>query len=99
MMEYWMSDIPADAGGRATPQQMQRKHVYVLDGSADFLDVVRALLQDEQYNVTTTNFVPESFAAIESAQPSLLILDLVHGEKAGWDLLTELRQAASTRGI
>jgi len=78
---------------------MVRKHVYVVNGSAAFLDIVRELLQDERYNVTTTNFVPESFEAIAGARPSLLIIDLSVREDAGWDLLRELRQAASTRGI
>jgi DNA-binding response OmpR family regulator len=86
-------------GGRATPEQMQRKHVYVVNGSLDFLDIVRALLQDENYNVTTTNFVPTSFEAVEATQPALLIVDLVVGEQAGWDLLAQLRDAASTRDI
>src|SRR5688572_24652888 len=88
-----------EEGGRATPEQMQRKHVYVVNGSPDFLDIVRALLQDENYNVTTTNFVSTSFKAIAATQPALLIIDLVVGEQAGWDLLAELRRAASTRNI
>ena len=87
------------SGGRATPEQMQRQHVFVVNGSADFLDVVRELLQDEHYNVTTTNFVPRTFKQIEIARPSLLIIDLIHGEMAGWDLLAELRDEAATREI
>jgi CheY-like chemotaxis protein len=86
-------------GARATPEQMQRQHIFVVNGSADFLDVVRELLQDEQYNVTTTNFVPLTFKQVETAQPSLLIVDLIHGERAGWDLLAELRHEAATREI
>jgi CheY-like chemotaxis protein len=86
-------------GARATPEQMQRQHIFVVNGSADFLDVVRELLQDEQYNVTTTNFVPLTFKQIETARPSLLIVDLIHGEMAGWDLLAELRHEAATRQI
>jgi DNA-binding response OmpR family regulator len=78
---------------------MMRKHVYVINGSPEFLDVVRAFLQDERYNVTTTNFVPRSFEAIEVAQPDLLIIDLVLGEQAGFNLLVKLRIAASTRDI
>ena len=84
---------------RATPEQMQRQHIFVVNGSPDFLDVVRDLLQEEDYNVTTTNFVPRTFAQIETAQPSLLIVDLIHGERAGWELLAELRQKAATRQI
>src|SRR5215216_5826392 len=86
-------------GARATPAQMQRQHIFVVNGSVDFLDVVRELLQDEHYNVTSTNFVPQTFEQIEIARPSLLIIDLIHGEMAGWDLLAELRHEAATRDI
>src|SRR5215211_6854819 len=89
----------SDDGARATPEQMQRQHIFVVNGSVEFLDVVRDLLQDENFNVTTTNFVPRTFKQIESARPSLLIVDLIHGEMAGWDLLAELRHEAATRDI
>src|SRR5690606_36758408 len=88
-----------DEGARATPDQMGRKHVFVVNGSPEFLDIVRQLQQDENYNVTTTNFVPLTFDTIEAAQPSLLIIDLVIGEQAGWDLLGQLRRAVSTKDI
>src|SRR4051812_16962524 len=87
------------SGARATPEQMQRQHVFVVNGSVEFLDVVRELLQEERYNVTTTNFVPDTFQQIEAAHPSLLIIDLCLGEKAGWNLLVELRQEAATRQV
>src|SRR5215218_6390322 len=92
-------DGSMDSGARATPAQMGRQHIFVVNGSVVFLDVVRELLQDEEYNVTTTNFVPHTFHQIETARPSLLVVDLCHGEQAGWDLLAELRQEASTRQI
>lgn len=86
-------------GAGATSEQMQRKHVFVVNGAPEFLDVVRELLQGERFNVTTTNFVPRSFESIEVAQPDLLIIDLVVNEMAGWDLLVQLRDAVSTSGI
>jgi two-component system response regulator VicR len=91
--------VSSEDGARATSEQMQRQHIFVVNGSVDFLDVVRELLQDEHYNVTTTNFVPHTFKQIETARPSLLIIDLIHGEMAGWDLLAELRHEAGTRDI
>jgi CheY-like chemotaxis protein len=91
--------MDSDDGARATPEQMQRQHIFVVNGSADFLDIVRELLQDEQYNVTTTNFVPQTFQQVEAARPSLLIVDLIHGEMAGWELLADLRHQAATRDI
>jgi CheY-like chemotaxis protein len=89
----------SDDGARATPEQMQRQHIFVVNGSVEFLDVVRDLLQDEHYNVTTTNFVPRTFKQIETARPSLLIVDLIHGEMAGWELLADVRHEAATRDI
>jgi CheY-like chemotaxis protein len=91
--------MSSNDGTGATPQQMRRQHIFVVNGSADFLDVVRNLLQDEDYNVTTTNFVPRTFKQFETARPALLIVDLIHGEMAGWDLLAELRHEAATRDI
>jgi two-component system response regulator VicR len=91
--------MSSNDGTGATPEQMRRQHIFVVNGSPDFLDVVRDLLQDEDYNVTTTNFVPRTFQQIETAQPALLIVDLIHGEMAGWDLLAELRHEAATRDI
>ena len=86
-------------GARATSNQFHRKHIFVVNGSPDFLDIMRDLLQDEQFNVTTTNYVPDTFAQIEAAEPNLLIADLAVGEQAGWELLAELRKAATTREI
>jgi CheY-like chemotaxis protein len=91
--------MDSDDGARATPVQMQRQHIFVVNGSAEFLDVVRELLQDENYNVTTTNFVPQTFEQVEAARPSLLIVDLIHGEMAGWELLADVRHEAATRDI
>ncbi len=79
--------------------QLQRKHIFVVNGSPDFLEVVRELLQDERYNVTTTNFVPKTFDQIASLDPSLLIIDLAVGIGAGWALLERLGQDAATRAI
>ena len=87
---------------RAEPDEQERErrqHIFVVNGDPDFLNIVRALLQDERYNVTTTNFVPRTFDQIAALQPALLILDVVVGERAGWDLLDRLQAAASTHDI
>jgi twitching motility two-component system response regulator PilH len=79
--------------------QMARPHIFAINGDPDFLNVVRVLLQDERYNVTTTNFVPRTFNQIAALQPSLLLVDLTIGKEAGWDLLERLHKEASTRHI
>ena len=78
---------------------MARKLIFAVNGSAEFLDILRDLLQGEQYNVTTTNFVPRTFEQLEALRPDLLIIDLVVGQQAGWDLLERLRNQALTSGI
>lgn len=79
--------------------QEGRKHVFVINGAPAFLDVVRELFQDEGYNVTTTNFVPRSFDQIAALQPDVLIIDIVVGQSAGWELLERLHAEVSTVGI
>ena len=77
----------------------QRKHVFAIDGSPDFLNLIRDLFQGEGYNVTTTNYVPTSFEQIETAHPDALIIDVVIGQEAGWALLEQLQGDADTAGI
>ena len=79
--------------------QEERKHVFAINGSPDFLNLVRDLFQDEGYNVTTTNYVPTSFEQIETARPDALIVDIVIGQQAGWELLEHLNESAATEGI
>ena len=77
----------------------QRKHVFAINSSPEFLNIVRALFQEEGYNVTTTNFAPNSFAQIEALKPDALIIDIAIGQEAGWELLEQLDADADTAGI
>ncbi|HEX2348902.1 MAG TPA: hypothetical protein VHI51_10765, partial [Ktedonobacterales bacterium] len=53
-------------------RQGQRQHIFAVNHDPEFLDVMRMLLQDERYNVTTTNYVPRTWEQIAALQPSLL---------------------------
>lgn len=76
-----------------------RKHIFVINGAPAFLNLMRDVFQDARYDVTTTNFVPRSFEQIEALQPDALIIDIVAGQAAGWDLLERLHAGVSTAGI
>src|SRR5215208_6732833 len=78
---------------------MERKHIFAVNSAPEFLDFVRELLQDEQFNVTTTNYVPRTYDQIAALQPDLLVIDLVVGIQAGWDLLERVQVEVLTRGI
>lgn len=59
--------------------QTDRQHIFTVNDSAEYLEVIRELLQDERYNVTTTNVVSLTFDAISALDPSVLMIDLVSG--------------------
>ena len=94
-----MANDGEQRGGEAERRQMARKHVLAVNGDPQFLDFIRELLQEERYNVTTTNYVAQTHEIVRVLQPDLVIVDLVYGQQAGWDLLEDLAQAASTAGI
>ena len=79
--------------------QEGRKHIFAINGAPEFLNIVRELFQEEGYNVTTTNYVPNSFDQIEALRPDALIVDIVVGQSAGWELLEQLHADAETAGI
>lgn len=83
----------------AEQQRMARKHIFAVNDSPEFLDFMRDLLQDEEYNVTTTNFVPRTFDQIAALRPDLLLIDVAIGREAGWDLLEHLQREAVTNRI
>jgi CheY-like chemotaxis protein len=79
--------------------QAPPKHVFAVNSSPDFLLVVREVLADEGYAVTTSNFEPNVFTRIVMRHPDALMIDVAPGESAGWDLLRRLLQEATTSGI
>jgi CheY-like chemotaxis protein len=79
--------------------QTTRKHIFAVDGAPEFLELVRALFEFEHYNVTTTNYIPTTFDQIAAGAPDLIIVDLVIGERQGWELLEHLHSAAATLNI
>lgn len=88
-----------DNDGEDARRQMTRKHVVVINGAPEFLGLMRELLQDEQFNVTTTNDVARTFDVVVTLAPDLLIIDLAVGQDAGPALLASLRQRGETSGI
>lgn len=76
-----------------------RKHVFAVNSSPDFLLIVREVLADEGYAVTTSDFEPNVFTRIVMRQPDALVVDVAPGESVGWDLLRRLHLEAKTRDI
>jgi two-component system, sensor histidine kinase and response regulator len=101
-----VENVVVDAGSsypetlsRNEERRMQRKHILVVSSAVEFVGLLRELLIDERYNVTTTNYLTRTYEQIEALQPDLLMIDIVIQQYAGWDLLVRLRAAAETRDI
>lgn len=80
-------------------RQGRRQHVFAINHDPAFLEVVRELLQDEAYHVTTTNFVPRTWDQIAALQPTLLLIDVIPMEQAAWALLEHLHEQGITNRI
>jgi twitching motility two-component system response regulator PilH len=85
--------------GAAEQERMARQHLFCVNGSAEFLEVLRVLFEEEHYNVTTTNYVPRTFEQIAALRPDAIVLDLVVVDRAGWELLEQLAKEAATQAI
>ncbi len=82
-----------------TCEAPSNKHVFVINGAVAVLGLVRELLQEEAFTVTTTNFVPQTWNQIDALQPDLVMVDLAVGQTQGWDLLEKLKGQLSTKNI
>lgn len=79
--------------------QLRRKHIFMVDSSRVFTEIIAELLSYERYGVTASDYVPEIFTQIAVLNPDLIIVDLVITEKAGWELLEKLELEALTQNI
>ncbi len=81
------------------PTPPARRHILAVNDSVELLTLLQEFLDEEHYAVTTTIFLTTTFDQIATLAPTLLILDLVDGHQAAWDLLARVRSEASTREI
>lgn len=69
----------------------------VINDSQEILEMSRAILTEEGYEVTLHAFGVNELAAIKQGRPDLLILDFVVGQEGqGWQLLQKLRMDRAT---
>lgn len=72
------------------------RHIICVDGAPSFLALLRELLEEEHYQVTTAAFAPYVYEQIVREHPDLVLLDLGVGTSEGWDLLAQLEEGAAT---
>jgi len=76
----------------------ERAHVFVVNDSAIFLELMRDLLE-EHYTVSTMGVGLHAFDQAVTLRPDAILVDLVVGERAGWDVLEALHAGATTSDI
>lgn len=75
------------------------KQILVVDDRAVLLDLLRRVLEDEQYRVSVLQEGREAVQEIRSNPPDLVILDLKLQDVDGMDVLQELRASSSTMDV
>jgi CheY-like chemotaxis protein len=76
-----------------------RSHVMVVDDSTEILDVMRELLEEDGYRVSTYLWPPPIQQTID-ASPDLIVLDVMFQHSPiGLSFLEEIRRGSLTRSI
>lgn len=79
------------------------KHVFVINDTVAILELFRAILEDEGYQVTTDGFsieLVEMLERVKTSAPDLIILDfIILDEGKGWQFLQLLKMERATKAI
>lgn len=74
--------------------------ILVINDTQEILEMFRAILEDEGYEVVLSSFPVQKAQEIEQINPQLIILDFIFGErKLGWQMLQLLKMQRSTAKI
>ena len=72
----------------------------VINDTKDILELFRAILESEGYEVILYSYAIQDIKEIERIMPDLLILDVIFGsEKLGWQMLDKLKMNRATAYI
>jgi len=75
------------------------KRILVVDDRNELLQLMRRVLEDEQYQVSILQEGRDAVAKVRNLLPDLLILDLKLGHMSGQDILEELKNDRVTADI
>ena len=69
------------------------RKVFITDDSEMYIEIMKALLSDDDFIVEATTDTSETINKIRKFDPDVIVIDLVMPDKSGADLITEIRQA------
>ena len=94
--------IPVASSVRREPRpvEAQRPRIAVVDDDRSCLQLVRELLEDEGYEVSTLDDLREGYQFIKACQPDLVVLDLIQDRKpVGLGVLAAVAEDEHLRGV
>jgi len=72
------------------------RHVLLIEDEQNIIEAIRFLLSRDGWRVDTHSNGHDAVDVIRTAQPDLVILDVMLPGKSGFDILTELRSKPDT---
>jgi DNA-binding response OmpR family regulator len=75
------------------------KKIVIVDDDIDILEALQAMLEDEGYDVVTTDRGEEVGELSEHERPDLIVLDMLLSGNDGREIAQQLRRQESTRNI
>ncbi|MBI2567066.1 MAG: response regulator [Candidatus Schekmanbacteria bacterium] len=66
--------------------------ILVAEDDANIVELIREILQEDGYHVTTVGSGTEALAVVRTVDPDLVLLDFMLPGKDGYEVLLELQQ-------
>ncbi len=75
------------------------RRILAVDDNEDILEIIKLILEDFGYEVTTLIDGTMIFDAIDTSHPDLILLDVMLGNADGRELCKRIKQAPETHDI
>jgi len=66
--------------------------ILVVDNEPDIVDLVKSILENYGFHVTTANSGRECLEKIEKEKPDLVLLDIMMPDISGWEVYRKIRE-------
>ncbi len=73
--------------------------IMVVDDDPDLVTLIRAILEQKEFNVLCAYDGPQALADLEKQKPDLILLDIMMPEMDGFEVLRRLKAATETSSI